>query len=188
MAVEIVLDKIEERDVDFIMMQAFTNSLFVDFFLSHTDWVGAKVVRVIHSLTDPQLGESDITVIVEKNGNRYGLLIENKINAVAMPNQHLRYQHRGKKGVERGDYAEFAVFLIAPQAYLDTNDEAGKYANQISYETMRTEFSVHGDAFSVAVLDRALKKQADGYVVQEVPSITQFWCDLYHYCTHSGYS
>ena len=37
MSVEIVLDKIEERDVDFIVMQAFAKPWFADFFLEHTE-------------------------------------------------------------------------------------------------------------------------------------------------------
>lgn len=32
-------------------------------------------------------GESDITVIIESSGIKYGLLIEDKIDAIAMPEQ-----------------------------------------------------------------------------------------------------
>ena len=187
MAVEIVLDKIEERDVDFVVMQAFMKPWFVDFFLAYTGLCGAEVIHIEHSLTDPQFGESDITVIVEGNGTRHGLLIENKIDAKAMPEQQQRYRSRGKKGIQNESYSDFTVFLIAPQAYLDTNEEAGKYPNRISYEEMRELFYKQGDAFSVAVLERALKKQASGYVVQEVPSITKFWRELYRYSNVSGY-
>ncbi len=188
MSVEIVLDKIEERDVDFIVMQAFAKPWFADLFLEHTEWPGAKVVCVSHSLTDPQLGESDITVIVEQSGNRFGLLIENKIDAEAMPQQYRRYCARGNVGVDRGDYQAFSVFLIAPQAYLDTNEEAKKYPNKISYELMSSLFSAQDDAFAVAVLKRAIEKQSAGYVMYEVPSITKFWRELYRYCKSSIYN
>ena len=40
-------------------------------------------------------GESDITVIVESPDKRIGLLIEDKIDAIDMPEQPERYKIRG---------------------------------------------------------------------------------------------
>lgn len=184
-----VFEKIEERDVDLVMMRSFAAiSGFANLFLRHTEWATANVIHVEHSFTDPELGESDVTVIVELNGTRYGLLIENKIDAIAMPNQCLRYQKRGEVGVAAGQYSDFAVFITAPQSYLDTNPEAAKYPNQITYEEMLEFFEEHGDEFESEAIRCAIKKKESGYMVQEIPSITLFWQKLYEYTCASNYT
>lgn len=83
-----------------------------------------------HILSDLQ-GESDITMIVEKNNHKTGLLIEDKIDAIAMPNQRERYNIRGQRGIDNKLYDEFYVFMIAPLDYLKNNSEAHLYENQI---------------------------------------------------------
>ena len=183
----IYLDQIEERDIDFLVMRAFVDQpRFAALFLAKAGWKGAQVTCVEHSLTDPALGESDITIIVALDGKRHGLLIEDKIDAPAMPMQCRRYYERGNVGVANGDYDDFAVFLIAPQSYLDDNAEARNYENRISYEEMRTTLQALGAGFDCAVLERAVAKKASGYVLREVPAITQFWQALYDYCRTSG--
>lgn len=185
----IKFEKIEERDIDLIIMRCFvTASEFAELFLNCVGWSGAKVVHVEHSLTDPELGESDVTAIVELDGSRYALLLENKIDAKAMPYQCHRYHERGRIGVDNGKYSDFAVFITAPQSYLDTNDEAKKYPNQISYEAMMDFFERKGFAFEREATLSAIRKKESSYSVQEVPSITEFWKDLYAYTSASKYN
>ena len=62
-------------------------------------------------------GESDITVILQNQNTKIGLLIEDKINAIAMPEQCNRYSICGKKGIKNGDYKAFYVFIVAPEKY-----------------------------------------------------------------------
>lgn len=182
-------EKISERDIDLILMRCFgTCDAFADLFLRSTGWPDARVVGIEHSFTDPELGESDITVTVEFNEKRYALLIENKIDATAMPEQCHRYHERGKRGIENCEYADYALFIIAPESYLRTNDEAKKYPNRISYETMLTFFEENRFAYECEALRCAIRKKESHYTVQAVPSITQFWEDFYAYTKNSLYS
>ncbi|MBQ7820842.1 MAG: PD-(D/E)XK nuclease family protein [Clostridia bacterium] len=180
-------DKIEERDVDFIIMRAFveTSSLRA-LFLDKTKWSGASVVSIEHSLTDLAYGESDITVIIKHDSKKYALLIENKIDADAMPEQCLRYNKRGEIGVSTGEYDDFAVFLIAPENYIKNNNEAQKYINKISYEEISRVFERENRLFDQNLIESAIQKQAKGYVVNEVPEISLFWHKLYKYCCSVG--
>lgn len=181
-----IFDKIEERDVDFIVMRAFTElPKFSSLFLKKIGYQSANIISVEHSFTDNELGESDITVIVMIENKRIGLLIENKIDAKAMPEQCARYSQRGDRGIKRGEYDDFAVFLIAPQSYIDSNDEAQKYTNRIPYEEILQFFEATDKIYDTEIIRAAIEKQAQGYTVQEVPAITEFWKSLYNYCCAS---
>ena len=72
---------VSERDMDLLFMEAFaTDPEFVKMFLQQTDHK-EKPFEVIHaerSKIDAGLGETDITVICEIEGIKYGLLIEDK--------------------------------------------------------------------------------------------------------------
>ena len=175
-------DKIEERDVDFVIMRAFAEiPEFSTIFLSKIGVDNADIVSVEHSFTDNELGESDITVIALIENKKVGLLIENKIDAKAMPEQCARYTLRGNKGKSAGEYNEFAVFIIAPQSYIDSNNEAQKYQNRISYEELLQFFETANKTYDAEIIRAAIDKQAQGYTVQEVPAITDFWKKLYNY-------
>ena len=50
---------------------------------------------------------------IKVEGEKHSFLIEDKIDAVAMPDQHDRYVKRGLKGVENGEYNGFDIFLFA---------------------------------------------------------------------------
>ena len=126
----LIFDKIEERDIDFIVMRAFMEiPVFSSLFLDKIDYQSGEVIHIQHSYMDNEFGESDITVIMNVEHKKIGLLIENKIDAQAMSQQYFRYVQRGKKGIAEGKYDDFAVFIIAPQSYLESNHEAKKYEN-----------------------------------------------------------
>ena len=109
---------------------------FADIFLSKVGLSGAKVVEVEHSKMDVELGETDITVIVQNGDSKHGLLIEDKIDAIAQPEQCKRYDERGKLGVKNNDYDSYDVFIVAPQKYITDNEEASKYSNKVLYEEL----------------------------------------------------
>ena len=88
-----------EHDMDMLILEEFAcSNEFAKIFLNKIGVSDAKLFLTWQSKTDSELGESDMTVIVEKNGNKYGLLIEDKIDAIAMPNQSGRYTARGEIG------------------------------------------------------------------------------------------
>jgi len=135
--VKCVFNGVSERDMDVLFMHLFSrDDALVKLFLEKTDLKEAitKISSVELSKTDPTLGESDITVIVETSSCRVGILIENKIDAIAMPEQADRYIKRGNLGIDSGDYSKFYSFIVCPQKYFDSNDEAHNYPFFISYE------------------------------------------------------
>lgn len=176
---------VSERDMDLLFLEEFACSQeFLDIFLSKVGLKGAAVCSVEQSKTDLEYGESDMTVIVEKNGKRYGLLIEDKIAAIAMQNQSGRYEKRGEKDKTIGDYDDFYVFIVAPENYLEENSEAKKYPNKVRYEDCLEYFRTKTDnrsVFKAQQIEQAIHKQKRGYQVVENTVVTQFWRDYIEY-------
>lgn len=176
---------VSERDMDLLFLEEFVCSeAFLQIFTDKVGIANPKVLSVHSSKIDVQYGESDMTVIIESNGERIGLLIEDKIDAIAMPRQSERYNLRGQKGINLGDYNKFFVFIIAPKKYLEQNKEAKKYPNQIEYETVLSYFENLNDfrcAFKIQQIKQAIDKQKKGYQVEEDPAVTEFWSKYSEY-------
>ena len=179
---KINFETITERDMDLFLMRKL--SYDAEFLKKHfLEQIGiadkdVSVESIDHSVSSED-GESDIEVILkDASGKKTALLIEDKINAPAMENQAGRYNVRGDKAKEKGNYQEFHVFIVAPQRYLDGNKEAEKYQNKISYETIREELT---DPFEKAVLDRALEISKRGYFVNYNERVTNFWNKVYDF-------
>ncbi len=171
-------DKVYERDIDLYVINNFCSyKSFLDLFLNRIGKSGYSAVSAESSLSDEN-GESDITIVLEKENHKIGFLIEDKIDAVAMPNQSGRYLIRGERGIRDGKYDEFFVFIIAPESYLKSNSEAKKYQYQISYEEL---LEVVTDEYGKAVLSKALEIKKKGYEPVEDKIATKFWQDYYAY-------
>ena len=170
---------VSERDMDLLFLEEMASSQeFLNIFLSKINMSDAKVCSIEQSKVDVEYGESDMTVIVEKDGKKYGLLIEDKIDAIAMPNQSGRYIARGEIGKQNGDYKDFFIFIIAPQRYLEENEEAKKYPNKITYEECLEYFRLKTDnrsVFKVQQIEQAIYKQKHGYQVVVNNAVTDFW-------------
>ena len=178
-------DSVYERDMDLLIMrklaqdQAFVKRFFlmVEKLLEKGyDNADFSVEKVSHSVMT-EGGESDIETILSVGGKRIALLIEDKIDPQAQPEQAERYSQRGKKAVERGDYDEFYVFIVAPRDYLNSNAEAKKYAHRISYEDILASIE---DEFEKAMISYAL---SDANIVR-LPRdavVTKFWDQLYDF-------
>ena len=132
-----------ERDMDILFLNAFTNDegflrLFIDKSdLEKTDY---DIEEIYLSKSDKD-GESDITVILNHDGRRFGLLIEDKIDAIDMPDQPERYQKRGQTAVTNKEYEAFDVFIVCPEKYLNSNDAAKRYPHYIKYERIKEYWS-----------------------------------------------
>lgn len=123
---------------------------FVQLFLEKAD-IKYKRISVEHvelSRTEADLGESDITVKVKVDDTVYGLLIEDKIDAIAMDQQYERYIKRGNRGTKAGEYDDFLVFMICPEKYYRNNSEAKKYKHHIFYEECQSYFLQKNDLIS----------------------------------------
>lgn len=176
---------IEEKDIDLLIIEEFANNKdFSNVFLNSIGVFEYEIIEIAHSVSHPRYGETDIQILYMSNDEVYALLIEDKLNAIAMPDQAIRYLKRGYEGVKNGDYKSFEVFICAPQKYLDSNEEADKYANKISYEKLleilKEENSVNKQ-YKRELLIYSLSKKNASYnpIVNDI--ITSFWSQLYDY-------
>lgn len=176
---KIEMEKVFERDIDLLMINKFCNDEnLVQYFSSKVGISNYFVSNVQHSIMDEN-GESDITIILENDNNKIAFLIEDKIDAIAMPNQRARYDIRGHKGIENGQYNSFYVFIIAPKEYLETNNEAQKYENRISYEELLN--LLNEDIYAKSLLEQAIEEKKKGYIVIENENVTRFWENYYKF-------
>ena len=155
---------LSERDMDLLFAESIlTDPGFCRLLLNKTDLKGRafQILSAELSKMDSDLGESDITVAIDVDGIRYGLLIEDKIDAIAMPEQHDRYIKQGEKGVKAGEYDDFRVFLFCPEKYYRNNDEAKLYEHLLTYEECKEYFDSKNDLSSIfrsQQLDQAITK------------------------------
>lgn len=148
--VDCTFGTIVERDMDLLLLEAIaTDSGFAKLLVDKTDLRGKsfEVVSVDLSVSDSD-GESDITVIVKVDDKKYGFLIEDKINAPAMEEQHLRYQKRGDKAVKKRTYQEYRIFIFCAEKYYKQNPEAKLYEHFLSYEECKEYFDSKDDPLS----------------------------------------
>lgn len=168
-----------ERDIDLLIMEEFiSDEAFAKLFLDAVGIAGQCIVeQVIHSKTDADLGESDIVIILRMGDKRHALHIEDKIDAIAMPKQHDRYDLRAQKDIATGQYDTYSVLIVAPQKYLDKNKEAQKYVHRLSYEKMHEHFSARADLrskYKLALIERAIFEQKNGYQYEANPGVVRF--------------
>lgn len=181
----IQFDCMYERDMDLLFMRKLANDRgFVKrFFLMGKelkekgyDNADFSVETVAHSIMTED-GESDVEALLSIGGRRIALLIEDKIDAKAQPEQAERYSQRGKKAVERGDYDEFYVFIVAPRDYLNSNAEAKKYVHRIAYEDILASTE---DEFEKSMISHALS-DANNVRLPRNAAVTKFWDQLYDF-------
>ena len=174
---EFIIEKVCERDIDLYIINKFLNdSKFKELFLKKINCQNYQVCKCLHSLSDEN-GESDITIILENDNRKIGLLIEDKINAIAMPKQYERYILRAEKQKHKGLFDNYYIFIIAPKSYIDSNTEAKKYDNKISYEEILDYIS--GDVYGESLIKKAIEGKKKGYEVVENKPVTLFWEKYY---------
>lgn len=173
------LQYVTERDIDFLILEEL--NVCMDF----ASWLFACVsawkedvpdcVGAWHSVTHPQFGESDLIV---KYQNDFAILIENKIDAPAQPEQAARYKRRGEEGIYDGDWKSFVTCIVAPERYLQGNSEAKNYNFCVSYEQIRNFFKNQNSkrsSYRAYVLDEAIEQNRRGYSPVIDNQVTQFW-------------
>ena len=174
---EFSIGNVYERDIDLYIINKFLNdSKFKELFLKKINCKNYQVCKCLHSLSDEN-GESDITIILENHNRKIGLLIEDKINAIAMPKQYERYILRAEKQKHKGLFDNYYIFIIAPKSYIDSNTEAKKYDNKISYEEILDYIS--GDVYGESLIKKAIEGKKKGYEVVENKAVTLFWEKYY---------
>jgi hypothetical protein len=132
---------IRERDIDLLLIEELYSS---PFFREHfIRLLGGRVpnqttfIAARHSVTC-SLGQSDVELELRVGGERWILMIENKIDASFQPEQAKRYKQRGEQHLLNG-YDKFLTALIAPAAYLGRDTYGFDLA--VSYERLLEWFS-----------------------------------------------
>lgn len=179
---ELVLKAAFERDVDLVLVRAFYEENSVSqLFLNGGD----RILEIQHSAMELH-GESDLQVIVERNGKRHAILIEDKIDAPAQPDQYKRYCERGNRGKAEGRWADYSVYIVAPEKYLNSDREAIEYPNKVSYEAVRKELMQGNDIVSLTIIETALKRSEGTLPAIVDEAVTAFWESYYDY--HEQYA
>jgi hypothetical protein len=179
------LETITERDVDLLLHEELSVSPeFVSWLLtaSGVPPLSLSSARAWHSVSDPELGESDLLLLALADDKKVAVLIENKVDAVPQPGQSGRYKQRGQKGVAAGDWHQFRTVIIAPKKYLQNDSEARRYDAQVSYESVADWFSSSDDprrAYKANVLRQAIEQNRRGYNPKMDPTITKFFHDYW---------
>ena len=181
----IQFESVYERDMDLLFMRKmagdkdFVRNLFLkgeQLTTKGYDRADFSVEKVTHSVMTED-GESDVEAVLSIEGKKIALLIEDKIDALAMQEQAARYTIRGEKAVQRGEYDEFYVFIIAPENYLNSNSEAKKYTHRISYQEVQKYLK---DDFDKALISHALSNE-NSVRLPRNSSVTAFWDRLYDF-------
>lgn len=175
-----------EHDMDVMFMQGLlSDNGFLALFLGKTDWynMGLQPIHGELSNTDTELGETDIMVILTDGTNKYALLIEDKIDAVAQPEQYKRYVKRGDKGAANGDYSDYRIFMVCPEKYYHSDNEAKNYRYYVTYEECADYFKEKDDAMSnlryqeiIQALEKA-KRPSQVTVIDEANIFFKQYCD-----------
>lgn len=178
---------ISEHDMDLLIMEEFVcDEGFRKIFLEKLDIKDCIVDKAYHSLADSN-GESDITFVVDINGSKVGILIEDKIDAVTMPKQSERYYVRGKNGIQHREYENFHVLLVCPKEYWQEHkdDKNAQYEYIVFYEELQDYLSDRQDIrsqYKSEVIAQALTAKKKGYQLIENNDVTTFWRNIQAFC------
>ncbi|WP_331344181.1 PD-(D/E)XK nuclease family protein [Cellvibrio sp. UBA7661] len=174
------IEAVTERDIDLLLLEEFNTSYeFSSWFYSIVTKDTKKPLckGAWHSISDSTLGESDLIAIYE---NGLAILIENKIDALAQPEQGIRYEARGQKGVKTGLWSNFITCMVAPNLYMQKEKDAGVYQTNVSYEEIAYWFltSTTNDRRSIYksyIVKEAIEQNRRGYTINPDARVTEFW-------------
>jgi hypothetical protein len=184
------LESVTERDVDLLILEELSVSeefrkMFSTLVFGET--VYKTSIGAWHSISSDYLGESDLLFIFRAiNGSETAILIENKIDALPMPEQGGRYRQRGEAGIKNGLWESFKTCIIAPKKYLGSVKDSGSYDSNISYEEIHSYFASKGKndsraAYKADVLLEGIEKNRRGYQPIENERVTAFVKQYFEY-------
>lgn len=171
---------VTERDIDLLILEELNvsedfSSWFYSVIAGMKD--APKITGAWHSITDSVLGESDIVAIYE---NKTAILIENKIDAVAQPEQGARYKLRGSKGIKEKHWDKFVTCMIAPHLYLEKEKDSKVYDVVLSYECISDWFLLKSKSdkrsyYKSYIINEAIEQNRRGYTIIPDEKVTDFW-------------
>lgn len=166
---------IYERDMDLVLVEELESN--VEF----RTWLVARVygadcylrhLGARHSVVDETNRESDVVFrfVADQCGAEVdkAILIENKIDAQAQPNQGAHYSVRGQAGTDRKDWSEFRTCLVAPRQYIKGSSDWTNFNEVVTYEEILAFFASRKlrderYAWKARLVASAIEKKASGY-------------------------
>lgn len=180
------LSSVQERDIDLLIVEELSsNDEFADWLVARTwgpDKLGAAF-GTWHSVNRGTHGESDIVFVFSaSDGARFAVLIENKIDAIAQPEQAERYRIRGDHGKTVGDWIDYRTCIIAPERYFSSTRHEGEYDHTISYEEIRAFLACRRArdrrfTHKAGLLTEAIEQNRRGYSRDVSLPVTQFFAE-----------
>lgn len=190
---ELRLESVSERDIDLLLLEELeVSESFQQWFLKALNQKCLEVCHVIgvwHSITHPQLGESDLIIKTSSTEDMsIAILVENKIDAAPQPEQANRYRQRGEDGKANGCWDDFCTAIVAPARYLEVKQNSDGYDSFVSYEKIQEWFGIQPDDprsnFRARLLELAIDQQRRGYVPKADPVVTAFWTGYWEIATN----
>lgn len=181
---------IAERDIDLLVLEELSVSdEFREWFSSRVfgEPIFQSKIDAWHSVSDVQLGESDIVYLFEaKGGPRTAILIENKIAAQPQPQQGQRYRLRGDKGLTEGYWEAFKTCVIAPSKYLSSSIHSESYDINISYKELLAYFQSRSPRderfqYKARILLEGIEQNRRGHQPEYNEQMTAFVSEYYAY-------
>jgi hypothetical protein len=175
---------VAERDIDLLVVEELrVNPEFATWLVARTWGPGLfeESVGAWHSVTHGSSGESDIVfVFTTKAGARNAILVENKISAVAQPEQAERYRVRGDLGRVAGDWGNFRTCVIAPGEYLGSDKHPGGYDYEVSYQELMAFFASRSARdsrfeYKSRLVQEAIEQNRRGYTKVVSAPVTAFF-------------
>jgi hypothetical protein len=137
-----------ERDIDVMLAEEFSvNPQFADAFKARTRFnERTATFEDVWVSRSARSGESDVVVVYKcDNGERFALLIEDKLEANLQPDQAARYKMRAEAESARGEYQHYALVLCAPKFYLEHRNDLDGFDYQISIEEIADMLGSNGN-------------------------------------------
>jgi hypothetical protein len=181
------IEAISERDIDLLLLEELiVNDDFFAWFIGKvSDYKVIERLGVWHSVTDKRFGESDLALIFQTTDNeKVGLLIENKVDALAQKNQCARYEERGKIGIEQKFWHKYIVCLVAPKEYIASDIEAANYKKNVTYEEIHGWFENQKDtrsSYKARIINEAIEQNRRGYTITPDERVSDFWSKYYNF-------
>lgn len=179
----LIVESVRERDIDFLIIEElYAGTGFEKLFLGAVDRPSFSFVKAHRSIVNSHLGETDIQVECrDEKGSILHLLIENKIDAIFQRDQYSRYMQRAQLLV--GPSISARVILVAPQAYIDSQDEFGY---SVSYETIMEWFKKRTDdiprsLYKAEIIRLAIEQERRGYQAVKDELVTAVWRQYHEY-------
>jgi len=184
------VDRKYERDIDLLLAEEFSvNPAFAVWFLNQTKFAHADATVVdVHVSKADTLGESDLIVVFEStDGDRFALLIEDKIDAPLQPDQALRYHQRAAKEVKLGLCAHYEIVLAAPRHYIHGYPGLDGFDVKIAHEDIGAALAEIDPSprglYRSSFVGTAASKRINKWKPERDPATDAFWEAAYRLAT-----